>query len=257
LTTPNDLFVRSIMLYGREGFERLQNSFVAVAGLGGVGSYAAEALARAGTGRLRLIDCEVIKPSNVNRQLLALSTNIGTPKVDVARDRLLSINPALKVDARYAFFHADTADELITSDLDFVVDAIDGLNPKCELIRHCAAKNIPVISALGAAGRTDPSRVTLARLDETSVCPLARDLRRYLRRRGASTDVPVVYSTEPPIKGRKDVPLPDAEQSGAFVRGRPRQPLPTLSTIPAIFGLVAANYVIIQLLQAKFEAGNQ
>src|SRR5512145_190618 len=152
-----DIFSRNVMFYGQTGFDRLQQASVAVVGLGGVGSYAAEALVRAGIGSLRIIDCDSVKATDVNRQLLALSTNLDTPKVEAGRMRLLAINPDLHLDVRHEFFHFDTADALITPDLDFVVDAIDSLNPKAALIRHCIERNIRIISALGASSRTDPS----------------------------------------------------------------------------------------------------
>lgn len=241
-------FSRSVMLYGNDGFEHLQSSLVAVVGLGGVGSYAAEALTRAGIGKLRLIDCDVIKPSDVNRQLLALSTNIGEAKIEAARKRLLAISPGLILDCRHAFFHSDTANDLIADDLDFVIDAIDSVGPKGELIRHCIERRIPIISTMGAAGKTDPFLLKLDMLENTSVCMLARAVRRYLRSRKVSTNIPVVYSTERSIAPKTQENI-TVEDSGTYLRGRRRRPLPSLSTIPAMFGLIAAGYVIDQLLQ--------
>lgn len=243
-----ELFNRSIVLYGEEGFRRLQNALVAVVGLGGVGSYAAEALVRAGIGRLRLIDCDVIKASDINRQLLALTTTIGISKVQAATDRLLSINPSLVLDARHAFFHSDTAHDLITGDLDFVIDAIDSVGPKGELIRHCLDLEIPIISTMGAAGKTDPFLVKIDLLENTSACMLARAVRRYLRSRKVSTNIPAVYSTERSILPKGDA-TPAVEDSGTYLRGRRRRPLPSLSTMPAMFGLIAAGYVIRRLLE--------
>ena len=255
--TPDDLFARSIMFYGPEGFQRLQGAFVAVVGLGGVGAYAAEALVRAGIGRLRIIDCDVIKATDVNRQLIALSTNLGQSKVDAAAARLLSINPALQLDARQDFFHMDTADALITLDLGFVIDAIDSLNPKAALLTHCRQHGIPVISALGASSRTDPFQIRMASLDDTSVCPLARALRRHLRSRKLPTDMPVIYSTEPPTVGIHECPEAEETHSeGPYERGRKRRALPSISTIPGIIGLMAANYVIFTLLRRGSSLGS-
>ncbi|OPY81761.1 MAG: tRNA threonylcarbamoyladenosine dehydratase [Syntrophorhabdus sp. PtaU1.Bin153] len=244
----DEIFSRSIMLYGAAAFERLRQSFVAVVGLGGVGSYAAEALVRAGFGRLRVIDCDIVKPSDVNRQIIALSANIGMTKVAAARDRLLAINPHLEIDCHHAFFHSDTADLLITRDLDFVIDAIDSLHPKGELIRHCVSRGIPVISALGAAGRTDPLQVKISNLDETTICPLARALRRHLRSHGIPTDISVIYSTERPLKRSDDFAGASTAAPDTYARGRPRQALPSLPTLPAIFGLIAANHVILNVI---------
>ncbi len=249
MTSPEEYFSRSIMLYGREGFEVLGKSTVAVVGLGGVGSWAAEALCRAGVGGLRLIDCDTVKATDVNRQLIALRTNEGVRKVDAAEERLRQVNPEARLDPRHAFFHHDTADELLGGDIDFVIDAIDSMNPKAELISQCVGRSLPIVSALGAASRTDPMKVRLGLLTETEVCPLARTLRRYLRNRNVTTDIPVVYSTERPIRPHPDGPAASRETTGAHVRGRARESLPSLPTLPAIFGLVAANHVIMELVK--------
>ena len=245
-----EIFSRNLMLYGEAGFERLQRSSVAVVGLGGVGSYVVEALVRAGIGKLRIIDCDIIKSTDVNRQLLALSTNLDTPKVEAGRSRLLSINPDLHLDVRHEFFHFDTADALITQDLDFVVDAIDSLSPKAALIRHCAERNIRILSALGASSRTDPFAIRLTTLNQTVHCPLARALRRHLRRRKVAADPPVLYSQEPPVIAREMEGIPQSPESvGAYSRGRKRRALPSIATLPGIVGLMAANYVIFELLK--------
>jgi len=238
---------RTAMLLGSEGVERLRRAFVAVIGLGGVGSYAAEALARAGVGRLRIVDCDVAKATDLNRQLFAVRAGVGRPKVELARERLLSVDPDLTLDARNAFFHADTAPALVTPDLDFVIDAIDGLAPKVELIRHCVARKIPVLSAMGAGGRTDPAAVRIDGINATTVCPLARLVRRKLRGLGVTEDIPVVFSTEPPRAAREAAGEGPVETEGACLRGRPRRAQPSLPTIPGIFGLVAANYVILRI----------
>lgn len=249
--TMNDsIFLRSIKLYGQAGFQRLRQSNVAVVGLGGVGAYAAEALVRAGIGKLRIIDCDNIKPTDINRQLIALSTNIGAPKVEAGRNRLLAINPDLVLDVRHAFFHFDTADELITQDLDFVVDAIDSLNPKAALIKHCTDHQIRIISAMGASSRTDPLAIRIGTLNNTSACPLARALRRHLRTRKITADPPVIYSLEAPITAAGEDNSQEAEESvGPYLRGRRRRALPSISTIPGIIGLMAANFVIFEILK--------
>jgi tRNA threonylcarbamoyladenosine dehydratase len=247
MTNVRDLFVRNRMLYSEDGFDRLQNSFVAVVGLGGVGSYAAEAMVRAGIGKLRVIDCDRISSSDVNRQLLALATNLNVPKVEAARERYMQINPQLVIDTRMEFFHQDTESELITSDLDYVIDAIDSLNPKIELIRCCQEKGIPIISSMGASGRTDPCKIRIDTLEHTTICPLARTVRRHLRRRQIGTDIPVIYSTEPVQKRAELVSAPTLATTGTYLRGRNRQVLPSHPTLPAIFGLMAANHVILAL----------
>lgn len=252
------IFSRSIMLYGQSGYERLQKANVAVVGLGGVGSYAMEGLVRAGIGRLRIIDCDTIKATDVNRQLIALSTNIDKTKVEAAKARLLAINPDLKLDARHAFFHFDTADELIGPDLDFVVDAIDSLNPKAALIQHCTEKNIRIISTLGASCRTDPFKIRVGSLSKTTVCPLARALRRHLHSRKIKADPSVLYSIETPVTSAEEDDCAEIKESvGAYVRGRKRRALPSLSTIPGIVGLMAANYVIVELLKENGDSQNE
>lgn len=247
----NDQFIRTKMFFGQESFERLQQSFVAVVGLGGVGSYAAEALARAGVGRLRIIDCDKVKPSDINRQLIALTSTVGQSKVEAAAERLQEINPRLRLEPCNAFFHFDTADELITGDIDFVIDAIDSLNPKGQLIRHCAEKGIPLISALGASSRTDPFQLQLTTLKKTAGCPLARALRRHVRAKGISEDVAVIYSPEPPQASRLPAVEPLVEPTDAYVRGRLRRSLPSIPTLPGIVGLMAANYVLLSLVGEK------
>ncbi|MEN6615871.1 MAG: tRNA threonylcarbamoyladenosine dehydratase [Syntrophorhabdus sp.] len=246
-----EYFSRSIMLYGLPGFQRVQGSTVVVLGLGGVGSYAVEALARGGVGTLRLVDCDIIKPTDINRQLLALATNTGQKKVEAAASRLRSINPAIRLEIHDAFFHEDTAEELLGGNPDFIVDAIDSLNPKAELIAQCIRRQLPVVSALGAAGKTDPAMVRFGTLRKTEICPLARALRKYLNNRHVPADIPVVYSLERPVSPHPDGPRSIPETGGTYVRGRQRQSLPSLPTIPAIFGLIAANYVVLELAKEK------
>ena len=152
-TDPHPYFGRTELLIGAAGLRRLQAARVAVFGLGGVGSFAAEALARSGVGWLRLVDFDRVGPSNFNRQLYALRSTLDQPKVAVAAARLRDINPELVLDGRDAFFHLDSADDLLAPPLDFVIDAIDSLGPKCELLSQCVERGLPVISAMGAAAR--------------------------------------------------------------------------------------------------------
>ncbi|HEY3378249.1 MAG TPA: tRNA threonylcarbamoyladenosine dehydratase, partial [Armatimonadota bacterium] len=167
-------FGRTELLIGAEGLTYLQHARVAIFGLGGVGSYAAEALARSGVGMLRLVDFDRVAASNFNRQLYALQSTLGATKVSIAMARLRDINPEIQLDGQEAFFHADTADQLLASPLDFVIDAIDSLGPKCELLAQCVERGIPVISAMGAAARTDPAALRRSTIWETAGCPLAR-----------------------------------------------------------------------------------
>ena len=241
-------FGRTELLLGTPALHAMQSARVAIFGLGGVGSYAAEALARSGIGYLRLVDFDRVSPSNFNRQLYALHSTIGMPKVEVAAARLRDINEDLEIDSRLTFFHADTAEELLAAPLDFVIDAIDSLGPKCELLARCAMRHLPLISAMGAAARTDPLALRIGTIWETEHCPLARKVRRILRRKGVTSEIPVVYSTEPPRETYSAEKM--GEQSEEyFARGRSRRILPSMAMLPGMVGLLAANYVVQQLLQ--------
>ena len=245
----NDQFTRLRLLVGEDGLERLQNAFVIVAGLGAVGSYAVEALARAGIGRLRLIDSDTVSVSNINRQLFALHSTIGRPKTEIANLRVRDINPACQTDLRQAFINADTIPDLFSGDPDFVVDAIDSLNPKTELIAHLHANKIPFISSMGAALRTDPRFIAVDKMAKVNHCRLAYMLRKRLRRRGIALDFPCVYSSQ----SREGIPAPQysAESEQTAGLGRDRAVMGSLPTITGIFGLTLANYVICKLYQAN------
>lgn len=243
-------FGRTELLIGEDGLRRLQAARVALFGLGGVGSFAAEALARSGVGYLRLVDFDTVGASNFNRQLYALRSTTGLAKVAVARARLLDIDPELVIDGREAFFHADSADALLAPPLDFVIDAIDSLGPKCELLAQCVLRGIPLISAMGAAARTDPFALHLGTVWDSKGCPLACKVRRSLRKRGISAAIPAIYSTEPPRATFDPAAL--GEQSEEYYqRGRRRRTLPSMGMLPGIVGLMAANYVVQQLVQAE------
>lgn len=241
-------FARTEQLVGPEAYARLKAARVAVCGLGGVGSFAAEALVRAGVGHLRVIDHDVVNPSNLNRQLLALRSTLGRPKAEVATERLLDINPDCIIDARRAFINGDSVADLLEPPLDLVVDAIDSVNAKTALLQAAVERGIPTVSSMGAGGRQDGSRILVGDLSETEVCPLAYMMRKRLRRRGITTGIRCVYSTEP---CRNDL-LPDPIDVEAHDGpGRKRTPLGTLSYMPALFGLRIAEEVIRQILSDR------
>jgi tRNA threonylcarbamoyladenosine dehydratase len=194
-----DSFSRSELLLGSEAIERLRNSRVAVFGLGGVGSWAAEALARSGIGALALVDDDAVCVSNINRQLVATRETVGRPKVGVMRERVLAINPEARVEVFQEFYSAENAERLLPAGLDYVIDAIDTVSSKIDLIVRCTARGIPIISALGAGNKLDPTRFEVADIYQTSVCPLARVMRQELKKRGVES-LKVVYSREAPIK---------------------------------------------------------
>ena len=189
-------FSRLELLVGRDGLTRLERASVAVFGLGGVGSYAAEALVRGGVGRLTLIDFDTIDITNLNRQLHALDGTVGRAKAQVMAERCRSINPAARIEALQAFYAADNSAELLGRGYDFVLDCIDHISAKLHLIETCLAQGLPVIASMGAANKLDPTQVHVADLAHTRTCRLARIIRRELRRRGIHGGLKVVYSTE-------------------------------------------------------------
>lgn len=236
-------FARTELLVGREAMECLYASHVVVAGLGAVGSYAVEALARAGIGRLTLVDFDVVRPSNINRQLYALDSTVGADKTRLAVERVRDINPDCEVRGLKLFIDAETARQVVDLRPNFVIDAIDSVGPKVELLAACAAAGCDVVSAMGAATRCDYASLRVGDISETSLCPLAKWVRKGLRKRGVGGGIACVYSVEPARQPSLD-PEPD-EQS--LQRGRARRPLGSLSYMTGIFGLVAAGHVIMTL----------
>lgn len=233
--TDSPLFERTRILVGEGGVARLNNARVLVAGLGGVGSFAAEALARAGVGHLTLVDHDRVAPSNLNRQLLALHSTLGRPKVEVMGERVRDINPDCDLVLLDRFIHGDTVDDLLATGFHAVVDAIDSLSSKTALIAAAYGARIPLVSSMGAGGRRDPTRIRSGDLMDSAGCPLARVVRQRLRRRGVGRGLLAVWSDEPPAP-----PLPP-EPTG---RGRPRVVNGTLSYLPALFGITLAGLVI-------------
>lgn len=218
----SDRLHRTRLLFGDAGIEKLQKANVMIVGCGAVGSFAVEALARAGVGKLIIIDSDVIEESNINRQIFATDTTIGLPKVDVARARIHDINPDIHVTAIQTFFD-DTTELNVTPD--FVIDAIDTVPSKIALYKWCVSRNIPFISSMGAARKTNPSCIKIAKLSKTTVCPLAAKIRKMVRD-AKLPDFDVVYSTEPAA------PTDAARVFGSIV------------TVTGIFGLMAANHAI-------------
>ncbi|WP_320405498.1 tRNA threonylcarbamoyladenosine dehydratase [Gudongella oleilytica] len=227
----NNAFIRSSYLLGSEGMERLGNSKVAIFGIGGVGSYAAEALARTGIGSLILIDYDTIDVTNINRQIHATSKTVGLPKVDVMRDRLLEINPGLIIEAIQERYTKDTRQEFLDPSFDYIIDAIDMVSSKIDLVTSSLEMGIPIISSMGAGNKFDPTAFLVSDIYNTRVCPLARVMRNELRKRGVKA-LKVVYSAEEPI----DVNLGDIDR---------RKAIPgSVSFVPSVAGLILAGEVI-------------
>ena len=233
---------RTALLVGEQGLARLRAARVAVVGIGGVGSYAAEALVRAGVGGLTLVDSDLIQASNINRQLHALQTTVGRPKVAVMAERLLQINPELIVTPLQQRLTPDNVYELLDQPYTLVLDAIDSFAAKCALVQGCVARWIPAISSMGAAGKLDPSRVQVADISVSHGCRLARKLRKELRRAGIARGVQVVFSDEP-FAAEGIGPQPDPGDS--------RRPLGSISFLPAVFGLQMAAAAIRTILAAE------
>jgi len=240
---PNSPYTeRTDLLLGPEVSASLRRRHVFIAGLGGVGSFAAEAVARAGIGRLTLLDHDVVGASNLNRQLVALRSTVDQPKTDVMAARIRDIDPEIEVTVVREFLRPDSIAELVPADADFVLDAIDSIACKAALVAAVRARGQAVISSMGAGGRLDPTAVRVGLLEQTRCCPLARQMRKRLRRLETGLDYPVVFSVEQPRKGTEHRPV------GGPVGGRPRSVNGTISYLPAIFGLTAAGHVIRDLV---------
>ena len=235
---------RTEALLGAQALLDLKNSTVCIAGLGGVGSYATEALARTGIGRLNIIDFDTVGPSNVNRQLLAIQDTIGKAKTELMKERILAINPDAEVICHAVFLDQENRADL-TAEADFVIDAIDSLGPKIGLLEDLARNQRRFISIMGAGNRLDPAKIHLDRISNSFNCPLARRVRKFLRRRGIKLDFPCVYSSENPL-----VPDPDVESDNEQIieRGRQRQIIGSISYMPAIMGMMAASWVIRSII---------
>lgn len=240
-------FSRIRSFLGEDGFALLQNSFITVVGIGAVGGHVAEGLARAGVGRLRLVDFDIIQPSNINRQIMALESTLGLPKVEAARERIAAINPRCRVEALQLFADAESVEEILHPAPDILVDAIDSLNPKVQLLSAAHRCRIPIISSMGAALRSDPTKIRTGDLMDTKNCPLAKRVRQKLRRAGIERGISCVYSTEA-VTWHYDEPDETDEPDAPFAdRGRRRRKLGSLPTLTGIFGLVIANAVILEL----------
>ena len=229
-------FSRTELLIGEKAVEKLANSRVAVFGVGGVGGYVVEALVRSGVGTLDLIDNDDVSISNINRQIIATTKTVGRPKVDVAKERALEINPNVKINIYQMFYTPETEEQFDFSQYDYVIDAIDTVVGKFSLVEKSKSAGVPIICAMGAGNKLDPTKFEVADISKTSVCPLARVMRTELKKRNI-TDVKVVYSKEIPQK----TDLVD-EKTGKSVPG-------SISFVPSVVGLIIAGEVIKDLIK--------
>ncbi len=236
----NEQFKRTELLIGSEGIRRLNESRVAIFGIGGVGGYVCEALIRSGIFSFDIIDKDKIARSNINRQIIALHSTIGRPKVEIMKQRMLDINPLAKINTYETFFLPDNSFEFPFDEYDYVVDAVDTVTAKIELIMQCKNRNIPVISSMGAGNKLDASAFEVADIYKTSVCPLAKVMRRELRKRGVKS-LKVVYSKEEPIKGAYFEEKEEIDKKGnGYAPG-------SVSFVPSVLGLIIAGEVVKDL----------
>lgn len=236
-------FIRTQMLVGKQGIEKLKNSTVAVFGVGGVGGYTVEALARSGVGTIEIIDNDTVSLSNINRQIIATHDTVGMQKTDAAEMRIKSINPDCTVVKHNCFFLPENADSFDFSRYDYVVDAIDTVSAKIELVMRAVSVGTPIISSMGAGNKLDPTQFEVADISKTSVCPLARVMRRELKKRGVN-HLKVVYSKEQAITPFEADEIKDEKD---FAR---RRALPgSVAFVPSVAGLIIAGEVIKDLIK--------
>ena len=233
-------FARTELLIGREGVAKLAGSTVAIFGVGGVGSYVVEALARSGIGKLVLIDHDTVSLTNINRQLPALESTIGLAKVEAMRQRILDINPDCQVEAIQQFYDKTQSEALIRAEYTYIVDAIDSITAKVDLIVTAMDKKIPIISSMGAGNKLDPTQFKVTDISKTHVCPMAKAVRKILRERGVAKGLKVVFSTE--------IPLTPLEPYGEEAGGR-RQVTGSMSFVPSVAGLFLASAVVNDILK--------
>lgn len=231
---------RAELLFKTEGIATLKNAKVLVVGLGGVGSFAAEFLARAGVGNMTIVDGDVVDITNINRQLPALHSTVNEPKIKIVGDRLMDINPELNLERIQEFISPERAYEIVTEDFDYVLDCIDSITPKLNLIKAAKQKKVKVISNMGAGGKMLSSKVVVKDISKTNVCPLAKVIRKRLRKEGISSGVKAVFSLEKPDE--TSLKMTDGKNFKKSFFG-------TNSWMPALFGLHAAETVIVYLLK--------
>ena len=233
---------RTELLIGKSKLDKLQQAHVLVVGMGGVGSFAAEFICRAGVGEMTIVDGDVVEPSNRNRQLPALASTHGQAKVDIMGKRLLAINPDLKLHVRHEFITPDTADALLNSHYDYIVDAIDSMTPKITLIRAAKARKMKIISSMGAGGKLDPTHIKVVDISKTYNCPFAQFIRIRLRKHGIHRGVKAVFSPEVVVK--ESLMMTDGSNYKKSAYG-------TISYLPAAFGGVCASVVIRNLIHEQ------
>ncbi|MDX5474961.1 MAG: tRNA threonylcarbamoyladenosine dehydratase [Bacillaceae bacterium] len=240
-------FSRNELAIGQEGLNTLKNSTVAVLGIGGVGSFSAEALARSGVGRLILVDKDDVDITNVNRQIHALLSTVGQPKADLMKARIADINPECEVIALKMFYTEETYEEFFSYKPDFVIDASDTISYKIHLMKQCLRRKIPIISSMGAANKMDPTRFQIADISKTHTDPIAKVVRTKLRKEGIKRGIKVVFSDEKPIIIREDVKETVGKKDAPIRKAQ--MPPSSNAFVPSVAGLIMAGHVINTLLK--------
>ena len=241
-----DKFARTELLLGEHKMNRVKDSRIAIFGVGGVGGYVAEALARSGVGSFVLVDADTVSETNINRQIIALNSTVGRYKVEVMKERILDINPEADVEARVCFYLPENAGEFDFSEYDYVVDAVDTVTAKIEIITKARSCGVPVMSSMGAGNKLDPTAFKVADIEKTSVCPLARVMRYELKKRGIKK-VKCVYSTETPVKNPQDVSL-ELKEKLESEKGQGKRAVPgSVAFVPSVAGLIIAGEVVKDL----------
>ena len=235
-------FSRTELLIKKDGIEKLHNAKIAIFGIGGVGSYVVEGLARAGIGHFILIDADKVSITNINRQIIATNKTIGKFKVDVAKERILDINPNANVTTFQEFYMPDSKTNIITKDLDYVIDCVDTIAAKIAIINQCKNLQIPVMSAMGTANKMDPSKFEITDIYKTSICPLAKIIRKELRKKNID-NLKVIYSKEEPIKINQSDK--DNFEEDCI---NPNHILGSISFVPSVAGLMIAGEVIREII---------
>lgn len=240
-------FSRNELAIGTEGLEKLKNTTVAILGVGGVGSFAAEACARSGIGRIILVDKDNVDITNVNRQLVAYLSTVGKSKSAVMKERIADINPACEVIDMHMFYTEETYEKFFAQGIDYVIDASDTVMYKIHLMKECLKRNIPIISSMGAANKMDPTRFQIADISKTHTDPLAKIIRTKLRKEGIHKGVTVVFSDESPIVVRPDV-VEHVGKPDAAIR-KAKMPPSSNAFVPSVAGLIAASWVVNTILK--------
>lgn len=248
-------FSRTELLLGKEGMERLKNARVAVFGVGGVGGYVCEALVRSGVGSFDLIDDDKVCLTNLNRQIIATRSTVGKYKVDVMKERMLDINPDVQVETYKCFFLSENADDFPFAEYDYVVDAVDTVTAKIELVMKCQSMGVPIISSMGAGNKLDASAFQVADIYKTKMCPLAKVMRRELKKRGVKK-LKVVYSEEKPTRPIEDMAISCRTHCicppGAAHKCTERRDIPgSVAFVPSVAGLIVAGEVVKDLVYTK------